>query len=81
MEKIINIRFEGDNSLKDEQKLSFTRYINRIFAGQKDDMIASNGHIKITSKKGQAGDITFVSDDSKLNKRIGLKLSNSQRTF
>lgn len=78
MEKIINIRFEGDNSLKDEQKLSYTRYINRIFAGQKDDMIASNGHIKITSKKGHAGDITFVSDDSKLNKRIGLRLSNSQ---
>jgi len=78
VENIINIRFEGDNSLQDEQKLDYTRYINRIFARQKDDMIASNGHIKITSKKGQAGDITFVSDDSKLNKRISIRLSNSQ---
>ena len=78
MKNIINIRFEGDNSLQDEQKLNYTRYINRIFAGQKDDMIASNGYIKITSKKGKAADITFVSDDSKLNKRISIKLSNSQ---
>ena len=78
MEKIINIRFEGDNSLKEEQKLSYTRYINRIFARQRDDIIASNGHIKITSKKGEPGDITFVSDDSKLNKRVSIRLSNSQ---
>lgn len=78
MEKIISIRFEGDDLLQDREKLIYSRYINRIFAGQKNDIIASNGHIRIISKKGHAAKVTFVSNNSELNRRIGLKLSVSE---
>lgn len=81
VEKIISIRFEGDNTLPDAEKLTYTRYINRIFAGQKNDIITSNGHIKIISKKGHTTNVTFLSDDSELNKRIGLRLSTSELPY
>lgn len=81
VENIIEIRFEGDNSLDDDQKLRYTRYINRIFVGQKEDIVTSHGYVKIISKKGLAGNITFVSDNSKLNKLIDIKLFNSPILF
>jgi hypothetical protein len=81
MEKIISVRFEGDNSIIDGQKLTYIRYLNRILAGQRDDIIASRGFVKIISEKGLAGNIIFVSDNSELNKKVGIKLSMAQPPF
>ena len=77
MEKVIEVRFGSDNLLKEEEKLSYIRYLNRILSGLKEDIISNKGHVNVISKKGSAGNITFVSDNIELNKRVSLKLFNS----
>jgi hypothetical protein len=75
MEKIIEVRFEGDSSLKEDEKLNYTRYLNRNLMGMKDDIISNRGYVRITSKKGLASNITFISKDDDLNKKVTLKLA------
>jgi hypothetical protein len=77
MEKVIEVRFGSDNLLKEEEKLSYIRYLNRILSGLKEDIISNKGHVNVISKKGSAGNIIFVSDNNDLNKQVSLKLFNS----
>ena len=77
MEKIIEVRFGSDNLLKEEEKLSYIRYLNRILSGLKEDIISNKGHVTVNSKKGAACNFTFVSNNNNLNKRVNLKLFNS----
>ena len=77
MQKIIEMRFGSDSLLKEEEQLSYIRYLNRILSGLKEDIISNKDHVNIISKKGARGNITFVSDNSELNKRVNLKLFNS----
>jgi hypothetical protein len=77
MQKIIEVRFGSDNLLKDEEKLSYIRYLNRILSGLQEDIISNKGYVNVISKKESAGNITFVSNNNELNKRVTLKLFNS----
>jgi hypothetical protein len=81
MDNIIAIRYEGDNSLKDSQKLSILRYINRLLSGQKDEIIACNAFVRVISENGRMVDIGVVGTDDKLGKTISLKISNSEPPF
>ena len=77
MGKIIDVRFEGDHSLKEEEKLSYIRYINRNLSLLQEDIISGKGHVNVIFKKGFAGNITFVSDNEDLNKLVSSKLFNA----
>ena len=77
MQKIIEVRFGSDGLLKDEEKLSYIRYLNRILSILKEDIISNKGHVNVISKKGVPRIIAFVSDNNDLNKRVNLKLFNS----
>jgi hypothetical protein len=77
MQKIIEVRFGSDGLLKDEEKISYIRYLNRILSTLKEDIISSKGHVNVIAKKGAPGIIAFVSDNTDLNKRVNRKLFNS----
>ena len=77
MHKIIEVRFGSDNFLKEEEKLFYVRYLNRILSVLKEDIISDKGYISVITKKEFASNITFVSDNNDLNKRVNLKLFNS----
>jgi len=77
MQKIIEVRFGSDNFLKEEEKLSYIRYLNRILAVLKEDIISNKGHIDVTSKRGAVTTITFESNNKDLNKLVSLKLFNA----
>jgi len=77
MAKIIEMRFEGDHSLKEEEKLSYIRYINRNLSLLQEDIISNKGHVNVIFKKGFAGNITFVSENNDLNKLVSSKLFNA----
>ena len=77
MQKILEVRFGSDNLLKEEEKLSYIRYLNRILCGLQEDIISNKGHVTVNSKKGAACNFTFVSNNNNLNKRVNLKLLNS----
>ena len=77
MQKIIEVRFGSDSLLKEAEKLSCIRYLNRILSGLQDDIISNKGYVNVISKKGSAVNITFVSNNNELNKRVTLKLFNS----
>ena len=78
MQKIIEVRFGSDNLLNEKEKLSYIRYLNRILSGLQEDIISHKGYVNVISKKESAGNITFVSNNNELNKRVTLKLFNSQ---
>lgn len=77
MQKIIEVRFGSDNFLKEEEKLSYVRYLNRILAVLKEDIISNKGHVDVISKRGAATTITFESNNKDLNKLVTLKLFNA----
>ena len=77
MQKIIEVRFGNDNLLKEAEKLSCIRYLNRILSGLQDDIISNKGYVNVISKKESVVNITFVSNNNELNKRVTLKLFNS----
>ncbi len=77
MQKIIEVRFGSDNFLKEEEKLSYVRYLNRILAVLKEDIISNRGYVDVTSKRGAATTITFKSTNKDLNKLVTLKLFNA----
>ena len=74
MQKIIEVRFGSDNILKEEEKLSHIRYLNRILSGLQEDIISNKGYVNVNSKKGAACNFTFVSNNNNLNKRVNVKL-------
>jgi hypothetical protein len=51
MQKIIEVRFGSDNLLREEEKLSYVRYLNRILCGLQEDIISNKGHVTVNSKK------------------------------
>ena len=77
MHKIIEVRFGSDCFLQDEEKLFYIRYLNRILSVLKEDIISNKGYVNVISKKEFASNITFVSENNDLNKRVNLKLFNS----
>lgn len=77
MQKVIEVRFGSDNFLKEEEKLSYIRYLNRILSVLKEDIISNKGHVNVISKKGAATSITFMSDNNDLNKLVTLRLFNA----
>lgn len=77
MEKVIEVRFGSDNLLKENEKLSYIRYLNRILSGLREDIISNKGHVNVISKKGAASSLTFVSNNNDLNKLVSLKLFNA----
>jgi len=77
MQKIIDVRFGTDNFLKDEEKLSYVRYLNRILSALKEDIISNRGYINVISKKGAGTSITFMSDNNDLNKLVTTRLFNA----
>ncbi len=82
MDKIISIRYEGDDSLAETQKLSILRYVNRVLAGQKDALIASNNaYLRVISKKGKLATIEVIGADAGLFKIITSKIFNSTLPF
>ncbi len=78
MQKVIEVRFGSDSLLKEGEQLSYIRYLNRILASLKEDIISNKGHVNVISKKGTSENISFVSDNNDLNKKVNLKLFNSQ---
>ena len=81
MDKIISIRYEGDNSLQDSQKLSVLRYINRLLSGQKDAIIACDAFVRVISANGKMVNIEVVGTDTALGKTIYSKIFNSAPPF
>ena len=77
MHKIIEVRFGSDGFLQEEEKLFYIRYLNRILSVLKEDIISNKGYVNVISKKEFASNITFVSENNDLNKRVNLKLFNS----
>ena len=77
MHKIIEVRFGSDGFLQEEEKLFYIRYLNRILSVLKEDIISNKGYVNVISKKQFASNITFVSENNDLNKRVNLKLFNS----
>jgi hypothetical protein len=45
MQKIIEVRFESDNLLKEEEKLSHIRYLSRILSGLQEDINSNKGSV------------------------------------
>jgi hypothetical protein len=59
MQKIIEMRFGSDSLLKEEEQLSYIRYLNRILSGLKEDIISNKDHVIIISKR-ELGEISHL---------------------
>jgi hypothetical protein len=76
MGRIIDMRFISDNLITEEEKLPYVRYINRVLSGLMEDIISNKGYVKVISKKGSAN-ITFISGNDVLNKKVNLRFLNA----
>ena len=81
MDNIIAIRYVGDSSLNESQKLTVLRYFNRVLAGQKDAIIASNAIARVTVEKGNVTHVEVVGTDVELSKLISTKISDARLPF
>jgi len=53
------MRFGSDSLLKEEEQLSYIRYLNRILSGLKEDIISNKDHVIIISKR-ELGEISHL---------------------